>query len=290
MQPGRGDSENMGSHDIAEASLAYVHQPFTDQVVKDVSADSRCYIMAVYARLKNQCSSPIPAVTLPVQPQRSFLTLDIETLGLMHQKPVPPITCVCMYDGVTRYSYLLYGVSAETYAQNREAILQLLDGAERLAGYNAVRFDLPYLALEFGVERERLESWQTKCVDPYIGLKSALHCTSKLQALLDANDLGSKTGCGGNAIVLATEGKYEELLDYCMTDVLLTHELCLLDIIKVNDTHGIRLTPDYKWQRHSFKPPVNVVITMDDALTDGDCYSSHLQGFYATVDANTVHD
>ena len=39
------------------------------------------------------------------------MTVDIETLGLLHHKPLPAITCACLYDGETRHELLLYGVS-----------------------------------------------------------------------------------------------------------------------------------------------------------------------------------
>jgi uncharacterized protein YprB with RNaseH-like and TPR domain len=154
---------------------------FTDQVIKDVAADSKCYIMAVYTRLQNCCTSPssttpqqfqdtgspmLPTHIIPPEPMqtltppRSFLTLDIETLGLMHHKPLPPITCICLFDGTTRYEYLLYGVTPDVYDTNKKAILQLLDDAERLAGYNAILFDLPYIAMEMGVDDDRLAAWR----------------------------------------------------------------------------------------------------------------------------------
>jgi hypothetical protein len=276
------------------ATLMYVNQPFTDKVIKDVGADSRCYLMAVYTRLSislpvNYPMLPIEPTTTPA-PSRSFLTLDIETLGLMHHKPLPAITCVCLFDGTTRYSYMLYGVSACEYTANCQAILQHLDTAERLAGYNAVLFDLPYIALELKADSQRLESWKAKCVDPYIGLKSVLKSTSKLQKLLEINGLGSKTGCGADAITLAKEGKAAELLEYCMNDVLLTHELCSLDVIKVNNRYGLKLTDEYKWELFDYAPldpppsAANRVrrapeqrITLSEALTQGDCYTSSVE-------------
>ena len=274
-------------HERAQAKdvmLAYATLPFTDQVIKDVAADSRCYIMAVYERLKTSCCTTVTSFNPPQQtygdatamlippPRRSFLTLDIETLGLMHQKPLPRITCVCLFDCVTRYSYMLYGVPQETYESNTKALLSLLDNAERLAGYNAVRFDLPFIALELGVEGQRLEAWKAKCTDPYIGLGSLLKRTCKLQLLLDVNNLGSKSGTGGNAITLAKEGRNDELLEYCMTDVLLTHDLCMMDIIKFDDQRGIKLTNDYKWVVHRYPcthPTTDAVLAHGDVYTPG---------------------
>ena len=71
----------------AKIMLAYATLPFTDQVIKDVAADSRCYIMAVYERLKTSCCTTVASFNPPQQtygdatamlippPRRSFLTL-----------------------------------------------------------------------------------------------------------------------------------------------------------------------------------------------------------------------
>jgi hypothetical protein len=130
---------------------------------------------------------------------------------------------------------------------------------------------------------------RAKCVDPYVGLKRVLNCTSKLQKLLDSNNLGSKTGSGGDAIKLAQEGRFKELIDYCMMDVLLTHELCSLEIIKVNKCNGLRLNDEYQWEMHCYTPPVYVAseytpITISDALfMGGDSYSSAMSAAYDVI-------
>ena len=193
-----------------------------------------------------------------------FLTLDIETLGLMHHLPLPPITCACLYDGTTKYQFVLYKIPEDEYKKNCTELLQLLDAAPYLAGFNAVRFDLPYIAQQLEVTKLRLGSWVAKCIDPFIGMKSMLNQTCKLQRLLDLNNLGSKTGCGTDAIVLAKAGKMEELLEYCMMDVLLTHELCCLDQIRTSERKGLKLLPGGHWEVCLFEP--EKAPTMTDAL------------------------
>ena len=171
------------------------------------------------------------AVLLHAQQQRPeglgrvFLTLDIETLGLLHHKPLPPMTCACLYDGVTRHSLLFYGVPEAQREANAQTLLRQLDEvatasskalfrprptakrrvpqAPTLAGFNAVRFDLPFIARSLGVEEARADAWVAKCVDPFLGMRSTTGRTCKLQRLLDLNGLGSKTGSGADAITLA---------------------------------------------------------------------------------------
>lgn len=184
-----------------------------------------------------------------------FLTLDIETMGLLHHLPLPPITCACLYNGTQRYQLVFFNIPEEEYKQNVITLLNLLDTADRLAGFNAVKFDLPYIAQQMQVTKQRLSGWIAKCIDPYIGMFTVLKQTCKLQRLLDLNNLGSKTGTGSDAIGLAKAGKMKELLDYCMMDVLLTHELCCLEKIRTGDSRGLKLSREnWTWEACSFEP------------------------------------
>lgn len=194
-----------------------------------------------------------------------FLTLDIETLGLLHHLPLPPITCVCLYDGTIKYQLILYNIPEDKYHQNAVQLLNLLDTAPQLAGFNAVRFDLPYIAQQLQVTKQRLSAWISKCIDPFMGMLTVLRQTCKLQRLLDLNNLGSKTGTGSDAIGLAKAGKMKELLDYCMMDVLLTHELCCLETIRTGDTQGLHLNRStWTWESRHFEP--EKAPTMEEAL------------------------
>ena len=70
-------------------------------------------------------------------------------------------------------------------------------------GFNAVRFDLPFIGCALALPAEKVAGWVAKCIDPYLALYSANGKTCKLQRLLDLNCLGSKTGTGADAIMLA---------------------------------------------------------------------------------------
>ena len=188
---------------------------------------------------------------------RKFLTLDIETLGLLHHDPLPEMTCVCLYDGDQQHSLLFYGISAAEREANAQTLLKLLDEAPVLAGFNAVCFDLPFIGRSLRVKQQRVDAWVAKCVDPFLGMRSTAGRTCKLQRLLDLNALGSKTGSGSDAIGLALDGRKEELLEYCMNDVLLTHRLCMLDEVRLSETQSMRLLPACRrWQLCGGPPPV----------------------------------
>ena len=173
-----------------------------------------------------------------------MLVLDIETLGLLFMTPLPPITCVCLYDEDTKRQYRLRMHRTPEYHANAALIRSLLRGARHIVGYNAVLFDLEYLRRSLHVPSEEHEAWVKKCVDPFLAMKCALQRTCKLQVLLQWNNLGSKTGTGGDAVQLAKDGRWDELLDYCMADVRLTHELCTLPWIFVHDGMKMRFDRD----------------------------------------------
>ena len=167
------------------------------------------------------------------------------------------MTCVCLYDGDQQHSLLFYGISAAEREANAQTLLKLLDEAPVLAGFNAVCFDLPFIGRSLRVKQQRVDAWVAKCVDPFLGMRSTAGRTCKLQRLLDLNALGSKTGSGSDAIGLALDGRKEELLEYCMNDVLLTHRLCMLDEVRLSETQSMRLLPACRrWQLCGGPPPV----------------------------------
>ena len=134
-----------------------------------------------------------------------MLALDIETLGLLDQKPLPDITCACLFDGETEYLLQLYGVAEEVRSRNIDTLLTLLDTSDHIIGFNAVFFDLEFIKQAFSVSDERMSMWVRKTIDPYIFLKCVLNNTSAMSSLLSLNSLPSKTGSGIQAITMALE-------------------------------------------------------------------------------------
>lgn len=170
-----------------------------------------------------------------------MLVLDIETMGLLHMRPLPPITCVCMYDATNKKEYKLR-MPNDAHAT---LIGNMLRDARFIVGYNAVLFDLEYLRRSLQAPQSDYDAWVRKCVDPFMAMRCALGRTCKLQVMLQWNNLGSKSGSGSNAVQLARDGHWTELLDYCMTDVRLTHEICTLPWIFVPDGYKMRFDQVY---------------------------------------------
>lgn len=156
---------------------------------------------------------------------------DIETLGQLPFKldvKPPPITCVCLYDGSREIEHALsfYGVEPSIFEANRTLLLDLLDSARTLVGYNAVRFDLPYIQRFFELSPERLARWIAKTVDPYLFMRDTLGITCGLGAMLALNRHRTKSASGLIAILWARQGHMDRVLEYCMLDTKLTYALC----------------------------------------------------------------
>ena len=157
-----------------------------------------------------------------------MLAFDIETMGFLNTKPLPPITCVCLYAPGIEHKLRFFKVSDEEFASNKKKLFELLDAAPCLAGFNAVYFDLEYIRVFFDVD---VSAWVLKCIDPFMVAKHILKSTCGLNFLLELNGLGAKTGSGGDAVALAEEERWPELLDYCLMDARLTYDLCALPTI-----------------------------------------------------------
>jgi len=162
------------------------------------------------------------------------IVMDIETLGRMNETPLPAITCACIMDMESgrEISLRLYNVTAEELEINRTTLLDTLDLAECIIGFNIILFDLEYIQKWFvdQVSESRLNHWIQKSIDPFLFMKSVFKETCSLDHLLTINKKSQKSGSGSNAIVLANNGKWDELLDYCMTDVKLTASLFVNDL------------------------------------------------------------
>ncbi len=174
-----------------------------------------------------------------------MLAFDIETLGLLHETPLPEITCVCMCDDAGNdYCFQIW--KSPQRIENEEAVIRLLDDTVTIAGFNAVLFDLEYIRRGFvtSVSDDKMSSWVRKCLDPFM-YALCITCTPcKLQYMLDMNNLASKTASGGDAITMALEGAWGELLDYCLMDAKLTLALCQLEWLNFTPSLQVKISVD----------------------------------------------
>jgi hypothetical protein len=153
-----------------------------------------------------------PGISGPV------LAFDIETTGF---NKFDVVTCVSAYDPVRS----VYFVECTPNGARNDAFLRLLDEAPLLCGFNAARFDIPYLARRWDLPSGQVTSWMRKLIDPFEACKLALNRTFSLNSLLRFNGWDCKTSNGAEAVNMAAQGRWQELRDYCMADTMKTHEL-----------------------------------------------------------------
>jgi hypothetical protein len=199
---------------------------------------------------------------MSMPPQPWVVAFDIETLGLLHEVPLPEITCVCFHcegtppiglahspEPLAGVRVRLWGLPEAERAVNVTRVVALLDSAEVIAGFNAILFDLEYISRAFRVAPGRARSWVLKCIDPYMCTRWILGEGCGMNYMLALNGLESKTGSGKDAVRMAREGEWPALLNYCYMDAKLTYDLCALP--------WLRLTPGVEcclnWGR---SPPV----------------------------------
>lgn len=135
---------------------------------------------------------------------------------------------------------------------------KLFSGAERLVGFSSNRYDVPVLNLYFQKLKARpvksgkagiphggiisqgndLDLWKKDRVDLLEEIEMATGARISLSRLAEANLGEAKDHHGSEAIGLYSEGRMEELKEYCLKDVRLTKELYDL----------------YKDRRHFFIP------------------------------------
>ena len=167
-----------------------------------------------------------------------MLTFDIETTGLDGSKH--RVTCISFYDDQTKTeTNFVFNepASSEDTRQKQLQATDMLDAADTLCAFNGARFDLGFIAKSWRISDEHLTTWMVKLVDVFQACRLALGITFPLNALLHSNGLSSKTGSGLEAIAMAERGEWGPLADYCMQDVLLTHKVTTLPVVRLPKTH-----------------------------------------------------
>lgn len=180
---------------------------------------------------------------------------------------IPSITCACLYNGTIEHSLCFYGVPQTIIDSNLVLLLEILDTAQVLIGFNAIHFDLEYIQRFFKLPITKLNHWISKTVDPYLFMKTNLGITCSLSTILAMNHLPSKSASGLKAIIWAKQGRMDLVLDYCMMDTKLTYTLCFGNngSFRINDlwlvnwiynpTHisTFKTTKKFKFQKKKLK-------------------------------------
>ena len=139
------------------------------------------------------------------------------------------ISVMCYYD----YNSNVYGYYAELdfkHDEGRNLIQEFLSEDDIICGFNIRKFDCPLLeANGFNINYDKvydllLQIWFASGLTNQYEPKT--HGGYSLNAVVKANFVNiQKTGNGADAPLMWQDGKYQEVIDYCMNDVKITKML-----------------------------------------------------------------
>ena len=153
-----------------------------------------------------------------------MLAFDIETEGL--NCTTNKIIVASVYDpdrGIQRTFNFMADPSK--FESERDAFLQVMEDAPSLCSFNGVRFDIPFIAAQFGVPPDQHGRWVLKTLDYFEICKLCFGSSCSLNNLLLANSLETKSSHGLQAMEWARQGNWRDVEDYCMRDAVLTHQV-----------------------------------------------------------------
>jgi hypothetical protein len=169
-----------------------------------------------------------------------MLAFDIETLGLNEHRHF--ITVVSLYskdiERVLRFVEYDTNEGCVRYKKDyRDLVAELvdvLDKADHLCGFNAISFDIPFIACQFKIPYNTVTKWKSKTFDILQTARCHFNRTFSLNLLWTMNKVESdgKTSTGLEAIKMAETSRWEELEAYCLEDSRLIHAISSLKIIK----------------------------------------------------------
>lgn len=160
-----------------------------------------------------------------------MLAFDIETTGL--DRHSCHVTVVCTEDFHTgeRRAYEFGRVSqerAEGLEELKAQLVQALDAAPSLCAFNGLRFDIPFLYRALRLPEATVAGWMVKTTDILEACRLQVfgpRHTFGLNLLCQHNGVQMKSSSGCEAVRMAAQGRWKELLDYCADDVRILCDL-----------------------------------------------------------------
>ena len=179
-------------------------------------------------------------VVVDVETQKGFNEVDRKKLHLLK------VSVACAYDSLT-----------DSYSAFEEKELMklelLLKSADLVVGFNVRDFDLEVLSPYFVSSVKSLP-----ILDLLVEFEKVRGHRASLQSLAQATLNASKSGSGWDALRLFSEGRMEELKQYCMDDVRITK-----DIYEYGSKHGkVLFISNRDYQTHE------VPVSWGNALAD----------------------
>lgn len=145
------------------------------------------------------------------------IIFDIETNGVItnigSKEILPNLYIVCIYDSETdKYS---------SYTQEQlKDLWPILEKADLLIGYNNDSFDTPILNQYYSGDLSKIGS-----LDLLAEIKNSLGHRIKLDSVAEATLGRKKTGHGLQAMEWWKQGRYDDVIKYCIEDVRITKDI-----------------------------------------------------------------
>jgi DEAD/DEAH box helicase domain-containing protein len=145
------------------------------------------------------------------------IIFDIETDGIItnvgSKQVFPNIYVVCIHDSETD-KYSSYTV------EQLKDLWPILEKADLLIGYNSDSFDIPILNKYYSGDLSKIAS-----LDLLSEIKNSLGHRIKLDHVAEATLGRKKTGHGLEAMEWWKQGRYDDVIKYCIEDVRITKDI-----------------------------------------------------------------
>lgn len=162
-----------------------------------------------------------------------MLAFDIETTGLDREHCLVTVVCTEDFRTGERCAYEFGRVSVEgdcgrERARLVAALVAAFDSAESLCAFNGVRFDIPFLHKALRLPEATVAGWLLKTTDILEACRLEVfgpRHTFSLNLLCEHNNVQIKTSSGCEAVRMATDGRWQQLREYCADDVRILCDL-----------------------------------------------------------------
>jgi hypothetical protein len=156
-----------------------------------------------------------------------MLVYDVETTGVDPRGDA--ITMVCAADTASGCEHVfVVGAACNSNGDldaMRQRMFAVFDRAPCLASYNGLRFDLSFIAAFLRLDDDHATRWALKTVDVFEALVVCHRRFVPLNKLAARNGVDSKISNGRHAVLMARQGQWSELQDYCIKDVYITRDI-----------------------------------------------------------------
>jgi len=172
-----------------------------------------------------------------------MLSFDIETTGLYPTESDVTLVCVEDFHTKMRWKYEFARARVEdpdSVPELERSLIQQFDEADSLCAFNGIKFDIPFLQVALKIEPEKAEAWKEKTSDSLEECRHTYKHTCSLNKLCQSNGIPVKISSGLEAINMAKDGRWGELLEYCEADVSILTQLYEKRVLK-NPRTGVMM-------------------------------------------------